>query len=135
MNKLYGNKNVKATPQDENQKKLSQKTGGTGGEIKAYLTASEQKGKDKKALSKENKEEMSVQNTLGSPKSRSKLAGPVDNKFGNKKPPGGPSTPIQKTRNQELNGNGRTPGTAITNNTNLTSSKNVTYQDKNGPVD
>ena len=63
MNKLYGtgSKSVKAkTTQDEDQKKLSQKTGGTGGEIKPYLTGSEQKGNDKKATNKENKEEMSV---------------------------------------------------------------------------
>tara|TARA_B110000285_G_C15063096_1_gene583506 strand:+ start:357 stop:524 length:168 start_codon:yes stop_codon:yes gene_type:complete len=53
--------------------------------------------KDKKA---NNKEEPSVSKTFGSPKSRSKLAGPVDNKFGSKKPtPGAPSTPTQKTRN------------------------------------
>jgi hypothetical protein len=64
---------------------------------------------------------------MGSPKSRSKLAGPVDNKFGNKKPPGGPTTPVQKTRNQELN-NGRTTGNAPTNNNALTSSKGVNQQ-------
>ena len=87
MKKLYGNKNVTSTPSDENQKKLSQKTGGTGGEIKPYLTQSEQKVKAKKALDKENKEEPSVSKTFGSPKSRSKLGGPIDNKFGNKKPP------------------------------------------------